>query len=127
LDRLTQDYFLFVFVAVVGVLQVVAAYNKGLSWAFFRSSILGYLFGAAAIVAAFWWFFSSGNRNTPGLNGLQQLAAFSGAAFLAYLTSAIMASKVRLLWRWMEMSAAKGHSSRQGRASKSFGLDSRGK
>jgi len=120
MDKLTLHYLLFVFVTAMGVLQTVAAYNKGLSWAFFRSSALGYLFGAAATVAALWWFFSADNRNTPGLAGWEQFRAFSVAAFSAYLTTGVVSSKIRTLKRLAEANPGKTRPRRNGRASKSL-------
>jgi hypothetical protein len=87
------DYFVLVFVAAVGVYQIVAvaAGLKGLS--FFRQPIVQSFFGAAAIVAAFAWFYTKEERNVQHtVEGAQQLIFFLAAAILAYLVTAGLAS-----------------------------------
>jgi hypothetical protein len=51
------QYCAYVFIATVGVLQLIAARRRLRGISFFRSKRWGYAFGAVAIVGAFTWFF----------------------------------------------------------------------
>lgn len=51
------EYCLYVFVAVVGMLQVIAARWELRGISFFGNKAWGYAFGAVAIAAVFIWFF----------------------------------------------------------------------
>ena len=55
------EYFLFIFLASLGILQIAASYTnlKGLS--FFSRTAWGYIFGALSIAGGFSWFYIVGN------------------------------------------------------------------
>jgi hypothetical protein len=57
------EYFLFIFLSSLGILQIAASYTnlKGLS--FFSRTAWGYIFGALLIVGGFSWFYIVGNRH----------------------------------------------------------------
>jgi len=57
------DYFVLVFVASLGVYQIVAVRVGLRGLCFFRQSIVQSFFGAAAIVGAFAWFYAKEERN----------------------------------------------------------------
>ncbi len=91
------QYYLFVFVASVGVLQLVAAYRRWSGLSFFRNRILSYLFSTLAITGSFVWFFGWENRidtamRRAALEGAQQFVYFNTAAFLALVLTLIVSS-----------------------------------
>ena len=91
------DYFVFVFLAALGVLQVVAAYTgmRGLLLIPFHR--LAVVVGLTAVVLAFLWFFLSEPRNLAdtegGLDGNQMAGYFAlgagSATVLTFLLSSI--------------------------------------
>ena len=87
------DYFIFVFVASLGLYQLVSirAGLKGL-W-LFKHQKIQYAFGLVAIHVAYMWFFTSENRSTPStIEGSQQLGLFLGGIVAAYVVTAILSS-----------------------------------
>jgi len=92
------DYFLLVFFAAVGVLQLVAAAN-GLRGLLFLPRGVAAVVGPLLAVGTIAWFFGSKPRNLPdtagGLNGVQQAAIFAVAATLAILVTLLIPSVLR--------------------------------
>jgi len=91
------EYYLFVFIAAVGVLQMVAAYRKVDGLLFFHSRILCYIFSILAIGGSFGWFFGWESRmdtamRRAALEGAQQFVYFNMAAFLALVLTLIVSS-----------------------------------
>ncbi len=90
-----RDYFLLVFAASLGVLQLTAAYSRLYGLLLF-SRALSSLLGLAAVVLAFIWFFASEPRNVPdtasGLDGNQQALLFSAGALAALVTTLVVSS-----------------------------------
>jgi len=91
------QYYLFVFVAAVGVLQFVAAYRQWAGLSFFRNRTLSYLFSFLTVVGSFVWFFGWENRmdtamRRAALEGAQQFVYFNTAAFLALVFTLIVSS-----------------------------------
>jgi chromate transport protein ChrA len=91
------QYYLFVFVAAVGVLQLVAAYRQWSGLSFFRNRTLSYLFSFLTVVGSFVWFFGWENRmdtamRRAALEGAQQFVYFNTAAFLALVFTLIVSS-----------------------------------
>lgn len=58
---LAGEFFLFIFLASLGVLQIAASYTKLRGLSFFRSPIWGYIFGSLAVAGGFSWFYIVGN------------------------------------------------------------------
>jgi len=54
-------YFLFIYLASLGVLQIAASYANLNGLSFFRRPNWGYIFGALSIVGGFCWFYIVGN------------------------------------------------------------------
>lgn len=54
-------YFLFIYLASIGVLQIAVSYSKLRGLSFFTRPIWGYIFGFLAIVGGFSWFYIVGN------------------------------------------------------------------
>ena len=92
------DYFVFVFVAALGVLQAVAAYSDLRGLLLIRSRPLAFFLGLAAASLAFIWFFASEPRNLPdtqgGLDGNQSAGLFAVAAGSALLLTLLFPSVV---------------------------------
>jgi hypothetical protein len=90
------DYFLLVFVASAGVIQIasIPARLRGL-W-LLPYPPAQYVLGAAAVIGSFYWFYTVENRNVQHtIEGAQQLLLFLGAAVLAYACTGIAASILR--------------------------------
>jgi hypothetical protein len=90
------DYFMLVFIAAVGVYQIVSvpAGLRGL-W-FFRNNIVQYFFGVTAIFGSFSWFYTSEHRNVQHtVEGSQQLWLFLSSIIVAYYASAVLASIIQ--------------------------------
>ena len=90
------DYFVFVFLAALGVLQVVAAYRSLQGILFIRSRLPAFLGGVGTTAFAFLWFFLSEPRNISdnegGLDGNQMSGMFALAAGSALLLTLILSS-----------------------------------
>ena len=77
MTRLALEYFGLAFVATVGVLQVVAAYNELRGVSFFSRKIYGYLFAAFTVGPALARFFTWHLRNPSGIiQGGEQFGLF---------------------------------------------------
>lgn len=57
------EYFLFIFLASLGILQIAASYTNLEGLSFFSRTARGYIFGALSIVGGFSWFYTVGNRH----------------------------------------------------------------
>ena len=92
----TLDYLVYVFVASLGVLQMVAAYSALRGILFIRSRRLAFLSGLVTTVLAFLWFFISEPRNVPdtdgGLNGNQMSGLFAVGAGMALALTLLLSS-----------------------------------
>lgn len=91
------EYYLFVFVASVGVLQLVATYRQIKGLLFFQNRTLSYIFSILTIGGSFGWFFGWADRldtimRRVGLEGAQQFLYFNMAAFLALIFTLIVTS-----------------------------------
>ena len=96
------DYFLFVFIAALGVLQVVAAHNSLKGLLIVRLRPVAYTGGLAITVAACLWFFLSEPRNIPdvdgGLAGNQSAGLFTLGAVLALAVTLLTSSFSNRSW-----------------------------
>ena len=63
------DYFLLVFVASLGVLQLAASVGRLNGLLFFKSPLISRTLGLSLVVAAFAWFFGTGSRNLNDFQG----------------------------------------------------------
>ncbi|MBE0415409.1 MAG: hypothetical protein IBX36_02570 [Dehalococcoidia bacterium] len=59
--KLALEYFLFIFLASLGVLQIVASYDNLRGLSFFSRPTWGYIFGSLAVVGGFSWFYIVAN------------------------------------------------------------------
>jgi multisubunit Na+/H+ antiporter MnhG subunit len=84
-------FFLFIFLGLIGVLQIAASYNRMTALSFFRNPKVGYVFGVCSIVCGLLIFYLTGDRNViaPRLEGPHVL----GLTFLGIFTS-VMATLV---------------------------------
>lgn len=55
------EYFLFIFLSSLGILQIAASYSNLNGLSFFKRPKWGYIFGALSIVGGFSWFYIVGN------------------------------------------------------------------
>ena len=94
----TLDYFIFVFIASLGVLQIVAAHATLRGLLFVRVRPVAFLIGLVITTLAFLWFFLSEPRNISeaegGLDGNQMAGFFAVAAGSALLITLLVSSLV---------------------------------
>ena len=90
------DYFVFVFIASIGVLQMVAAHQALEGMLFIRHRPLAFVVGLAATASAFLWFFWSEPRNLPdtqeGLDGNEMSLLFALATGSGLLVTLLVSS-----------------------------------
>jgi hypothetical protein len=97
-----SEYLLLVFVACVGVLQLVGARTRLKGLLFFRTQAVAYLLSVAALGGSFWWFFVRDDRwdtvmRRTGLEGAQQFYYFCLAAFAAVVFTLVVSSLLHAL------------------------------
>jgi hypothetical protein len=93
--RLCEEYSLLVFIAVIGVLQLVAARNNLRGLSFFKRKGHCYLFGAVIIVFSLSAFFTWNSRNATGIvQGSEQAGLFALAMFIAVIFTLALGSLV---------------------------------
>ncbi len=88
------EYLLLVFLCLLGVLQLVASINKLSAMSFFKRPTSGYLFAIITIFGALSWFFLSKDRVVQGVEGIEAMLLFIGAALLAFLATASISSLI---------------------------------
>ncbi len=90
------DYFIFVLIAALGVLQMVAAYSTLRGLLLIRVRPMAFLVGLVTTIVAFLWFFLSEPRNLPdtegGLDGNQMAGLFALAAGSALVLTLFLSS-----------------------------------
>ena len=90
------DYFLMVFIASIGVYQIVAIHARFDGICFFKQPILQFIFGVLVIIGAFVWFFITEQRNLQStVEGAEQLGLFIGAIFAGWVATGIVASIIK--------------------------------
>ncbi len=104
------DYFLLVFLAASGLLQIVGAYRGLAGILLLKRRSRSCLLGLVLLVGSFTWFFLSDDRNVPdtagGLNGNQQFAYFFAGLAAALASTLAIASLVN--WRLGEADSPPG-------------------
>jgi hypothetical protein len=98
-----SEYIAFVFMASVGVLQLVGAFTQLKGLLFFRTRALTYLLSFLMIGGSFYWFFVRDDRwdtimRRTSLEGKQQFLYFCLAAFLAVFFTLVVSSLLAALW-----------------------------
>ena len=92
------DYYMFVFGACLGVIQVAVSLGRLRGLLVFKSPLLARAFGLALAVAAFVWFFATGARNLNdyegGLDAPTQALLFFLGAISALLVTLLVSSLV---------------------------------
>jgi hypothetical protein len=93
MGRLALEYFGLVFVAVLGVLQVVAAYNRLRGVSFFRRRVYSYLFAVLTMGSALAGLFTWNWRNPIGIiQGGEQFVLFILALIMALALTLVVSS-----------------------------------
>lgn len=93
---LALEYSVSVFVSVLGVFQLTAAYNdlKGIS--FFNNKIYGYIFGFISIILPYTAFFTWNKRNATGIiEGPEQFFLFVPTLAIALVFTLFISSLVK--------------------------------
>ena len=98
MEGFAQDYFILVFIASFGALQIVASYSHLRGILFIKSAPLTRLVGLAMIIAAFAWFFASEPRNIGdnegGLDANTQALLFALGSLASLVVTLIGSSLV---------------------------------
>lgn len=83
------EYCIYVFIAVIGMMQIIAARWELRGISFFRNKKWGYAFGAVTIVGVFIWFFgfTSLNLKEPTFDTPPQLLWLAVSVVLALLVT----------------------------------------
>jgi hypothetical protein len=93
---MAADYFVMMFIASIGVYQIVSIHAKFDGLCFFKQPILQFIFGALVLIGAFVWFFTSEQRNLQStVEGSQQLGLFLGAIVAGYAVTGILSSVIQ--------------------------------
>ena len=97
-----EEYIAFVFMASVGVLQLVGAFTQIKGLLFFRNRALTYLLSFLLIGGSFYWFFVRDDRwdtimRHTSLEGKQQFLYFCLAVFLAVMFTLVASSLLAAL------------------------------
>ena len=94
------DYFLLVFAATVGVVQIAASVGELRGLLFFKGRLTARALGLVVVVAAFGWFFASGTRNLNdyegGLDANSQALFFFFGSSIGVLFTLVLSSLVNL-------------------------------
>ena len=95
------EYCIFVFTAVIGLLQLIATCNQLKGMLFMRNRPITLVLSIAAILFAFWWFFFRDNRldtvmRRTGLEGAQQFSVFCWTTFAALVVTLVLSSLLRM-------------------------------
>lgn len=97
---LAVDYFLLVFFAACGVIQLAAAHSRIGGLLFVSHVGVGYVIGLGLLAGAFAWFVAIGDQNIPGdlggVEGAQQFGLFLAGAAGAVLSTMAVASMARI-------------------------------
>ncbi len=95
------QYCIFVFIAVMGLLQLIATCNQLKGMLFMRNRPITLVLSIAAILFAFWWFFFRDSRldtvmRRTGLEGAQQFTVFCWTTFAALVVTLVLSSSLRM-------------------------------
>jgi uncharacterized membrane protein YvlD (DUF360 family) len=90
-----------VFIAVMGLLQLIATRNQLKGMLFIRNRPITLVLSIAAIVFTFWWFFFRDNRldtvmRRTGLEGAQQFTVFCWTTFTALVVTLVVSSLLQM-------------------------------
>lgn len=98
MSELAWDYFLLVFLAGCGVIQIAASYSRLRGVLLLAHPWASALLGLVLVLGSFLWFFSPGPRHIPdtqgGLDGNLQAALFSLAALSAVVVTLLLSSLI---------------------------------
>lgn len=94
------EYFLFIFVASLAVLQASSAWQNLKFLLFLRSRFLTFILAILVIVATYYWFFYLGGKHVRETGGNKQLflfplAVLAGTAFTLFFSSLVNAGGKR--------------------------------
>ena len=90
------QYFLFVFMAVIGILQIAAIRNDLKGMSFFENKYYAYIFAVITIGGSLFAFFTWNYWSNVGIiEGSQQFGLFVGASFLALVFTLLFASVLK--------------------------------
>ena len=106
------DYFILIFVATIGVIQISASTGRLNGLLLFKAPLIARTLGLALVLGAFVWFFSTETRNVGDTSGgidanTQALFFFLGTVAGGGLTF-LVSSMVNLRMNWGEQSPESG-------------------
>jgi hypothetical protein len=96
------QYCIFVFIAAMGVLQLIATFNRLKGMLIIRNKPITIVLSVAAIVFAYWWFFFRDDRmdtvmRRTGVEGAQQFTVFCWTTFTALVVTLVISSLLHIL------------------------------
>ena len=96
MSTFATDYYLFVLVASLGVIQVASSLGRLTGLLVFKPPVAARTFGLGLVVSSFIWFFATDNRNLNdydgGLDANEQALLFSLGAVTAIFATAVLSS-----------------------------------
>jgi hypothetical protein len=95
------EYCVFVFIAVMGVLQLTATCHQLKGMLFIRNKPVTLVLSIAAIAFAFWWFFFRDSRidtvmRSTGVEGAEQFTVFCWTTFTALIVTLVISSLLQM-------------------------------
>lgn len=95
------QYCIFVFIAVMGILQLIAACHQLKGMLFIRNKPITLILSISTVVFAFWWFFFRDNRidtvmRRTGVEGAQQFTVFCWTTFTALIVTLVVSSLLQM-------------------------------
>ncbi|MDM7998801.1 MAG: hypothetical protein QUS33_02065 [Dehalococcoidia bacterium] len=96
------QYCVFVFIASMGMLQLIAVCHQLRGMLFIRNRPITLMLSLAAIVFAYWWFFFRDDRidtvmRRTGVEGSQQFAVFCWTTFAALIVTLVLSSLLKMV------------------------------
>ena len=89
---MSTEYFLFIFLSSLAVIQAASAWQNLKFTLFFRSRPLSFILALLVIIASYYWFFYGGGRHVRNTGGNKQLLLFPVAAISSLVFTLIISS-----------------------------------
>lgn len=88
------EYFIFIFVASLAVIQIASARNNLKFLLFLRNRTLSFILAFLLVGISYYWFFYLGGRQVRNVGGNKQLLLFPQAVLAAIIITFIISSLI---------------------------------